>query len=52
MATVIARVIAERGHCRPRDLETKGFTREEIAETWALASALAAVERDTPGDDP
>jgi hypothetical protein len=32
------------GHCRPRDLEKIGFTRNEIAEAWALASALAAVE--------
>jgi DNA-binding XRE family transcriptional regulator len=43
MATAIAATIRKRGHCRPRDLEAKGFTRQEIGEAWALASALAAV---------
>jgi hypothetical protein len=32
------------GHCCPRDLEKIGFTRNEIAEAWAFASALAGVE--------
>lgn len=44
MAEAIAATIRKRGLCRPRDLEAKGFSREEIAQAWALASALAAVE--------
>jgi transcriptional regulator with XRE-family HTH domain len=44
MANAIAATIHKRGHCRPRDLEAKGFTRQQIADAWALASALAAVE--------
>ena len=44
MADAIAATIKKRGHCRPRDLETKGFSRQEIADAWAMASALAAVE--------
>ena len=43
MAEAIADTIRRRGQCRPRDLEAKGFTRQEIADGWALASALAAV---------
>ena len=44
MADAIADLIRKHGQCRPRDLEKMGFTRDEIAEAWALASALAAVE--------
>jgi DNA-binding XRE family transcriptional regulator len=44
MAEAIAATIRKRGQCRPRDLEAKGFTRDEIGQAWALASALAAVE--------
>jgi len=44
MADAIAATIRERGQCRPRDLEAKGFTRQEIADAWAMASALAAVQ--------
>ena len=43
MAEAISDAIRTKGQCRPRDLEKKGFSREEIAEAWALASALAAV---------
>jgi DNA-binding XRE family transcriptional regulator len=43
MADAIAATIRSRGQCRPRDLQAMGFTREQIAEGWALASALAAV---------
>jgi hypothetical protein len=43
MADAIAATIRKRGQCRPRDLEAKGFTREEIGQAWALAAALAAV---------
>ena len=44
MADAIAGKIHKHGQCRPRDLEKMGFTRDEIAEAWALASALAAVD--------
>ena len=44
MADAIADRIRQHGQCRPRDLEKMGFTRDEIAEAWSLASALAAVE--------
>ena len=44
MADAIADRIRKHGQCRPRDLEKMGFSRDEIAEAWALASALAAVE--------
>ncbi len=44
MADAIADRIRKHGECRPRDLEKMGFTRDEIAEAWSLASALAAVE--------
>ena len=48
MADAIAGRIRKHGQCRPRDLEKMGFTREEIAQAWSLASALAAVERPGP----
>ena len=51
MADVIARVIRERGYCRARDLETKGFSRSEIAESWATANGLAHVQLGTPEDE-
>jgi transcriptional regulator with XRE-family HTH domain len=44
MATEIAATIREQGHCRPRDLESKGFTRDQIGRAWLMASALADVE--------
>lgn len=44
MADAIADRIRKHGQCRPRDLEKMGFIRDEIAEAWSLASALAAVE--------
>lgn len=44
MADAIADRIRIHGQCRPHDLEKMGFSREEIAESWSLASALAAVE--------
>lgn len=44
MADAIADRIRKHGQCRPRDLEKMGFTRDEIAEAWSLASALAAVD--------
>ena len=47
MAEAIAATIRKRGQCRPRDLEAKGFTRQEIAECWPLASALVGAEERT-----
>lgn len=44
MADAIADRIRHHGQCRPRDLEKMGFSRDEIAEAWSLASALAAVD--------
>ena len=38
MADAIADQIRKHGQCRPRDLEKMGFTRDEIAEAWSLAS--------------
>lgn len=43
MAEAISDAMRTKGQYRPRDLEKKGFTREEIAEAWALALALTAV---------
>jgi len=51
MADVIAKIIQERGHCAPHDLEAEGFSRDEIAELWAPANALAHVQLDTPEDE-
>src|SRR5919106_4483844 len=40
------RARVHRGRSPPRagDLETKGFTRDEVAKAWAMANDLAAVE--------
>ena len=50
MADVIVKIMRAQRHCRPRDLEAN-FTREEIAEAWAAANALAHVQLITPEDD-
>jgi hypothetical protein len=42
MADAIGGLIGERGYCHIRDLEARGFTREEIGHCWASANGLAA----------
>lgn len=46
MAAAIAATIRRRGHCRPCDLEGQGFTTDEIASAWLMASPLAQVALD------
>ena len=52
MATAIIDIIRETGDCQPHDLNAKGFTADEIAAHWRMASALAAVELTLTNDKP
>jgi hypothetical protein len=44
MADAIVLLMQQRGYCRARDLEAKGFRPEDIGHFWAHANALAAVQ--------
>jgi hypothetical protein len=44
MASAIINVSIKNGRCEPRDLLSLGFTRQETADLWHMASAMAGVE--------
>ncbi len=44
MATEIAKILKDKGECRPSDLEAKGFPPQEVKRHWAMSYALAKVE--------
>lgn len=44
MATAIAEVLEEKGACAPDDLESRGFSSNDIKRQWPMAYALAKVE--------
>ncbi len=50
MAAAIVSITVEKGGCLPQDLNTQGFTPEEVAAHWHLAQSLAAVELKLMGD--
>jgi len=44
MANAIVDVTDKNGGCLPQDLLPLGFTKEETAERWHMADAMARVE--------
>ncbi len=44
LATKIAKILKDKGECKPSDLEAKGFPSQEIKRHWAMSYALAKVE--------
>jgi hypothetical protein len=44
MADAIVQIYREQNGCLPQDLQSKGFSSEEIEKHWAMAKALAAVK--------
>ncbi|MDD4616150.1 MAG: hypothetical protein PHW76_03415 [Alphaproteobacteria bacterium] len=44
MACAIVNASLKKGNCEPQDLLPLGFTREETAELWHMANAMANVE--------
>lgn len=44
MATAIAEFTRQKGSCLPQDLLPLGFPRQETADLWPMAQALAAIE--------
>lgn len=44
MASAVVEVLKTKGECRPSDLESKGFSSNEIKRHFSMAYALARVE--------
>lgn len=44
MASAIVELTQRNGGCLPQDLLSLGFTKDETAEQWRMATALATIE--------
>jgi hypothetical protein len=49
MADAIIESLEKTGHCRIRDMEAKGFSRDELARYWPDAWKIVEEKRPRPG---
>lgn len=52
MATAIIEITQQNGGCLPQDLNTRGFTPDEVFKHWDMAQSLADVELRLMGKHP